>query len=135
MLRVLPMILTCLVIAGCVTTRATLLDPATRYASVDSSMVRIFTSEEELEGYNFVRVAIINSSGNTTWTSRTKMIESMRKKAGEMGANAILMPDIDEPSAGAKIAGAVFGTGANRQGEVIAIRITGEKQSTDEGGK
>jgi len=91
-------------------------------------MVRIFTTEEELEDYEFVRVAIISSSGNTSWTSRTEMIESMRKKAGEMGANAILMPDIDEPSAGAKIAGAVFGTGADRRGEVIALRILGEKE-------
>ena len=91
-------------------------------------MVRIFTTDEELEDYEFVRVAIISSSGNTTWTSRTEMIESMRKKAGEMGANAILMPDIDEPSAGAEIAGAVFGTGANRKGEVIALRILGEKE-------
>ena len=116
------------IFTGCVTTRATLLDPTVRYPSTDPSMVRIFTTEEELEAYEFVRIAIINSSGNTTWTSRTKMIESMRKKAGEMGANAILMPDIDEPSAGAKIAGAVFGTGASRQGEVIALRILGEKE-------
>lgn len=115
-------------VSGCVTTRATLLDPTVRYPSTDPSMVRIFTTEEELEDYEFVRVAIISSSGNTSWTSRTEMIESMRKKAGEMGANAILMPDIDEPSAGAKIAGAVFGTGADRRGEVIALRILGEKE-------
>ena len=115
-------------VSGCITTRATLLDPTVKYPSTDPSMVRIFTTEEELSKYEFVRVAIINSSGNTSWTSRTKMIESMRKKAGEMGANAILMPEIDEPSAGAKIAGAVFGTGADRRGEVIALRILGEKE-------
>lgn len=122
------LVLLAVLVSGCVTTRATLLDPTAKYPSTDPSMVRIFTTEEELEKFEYVRVAIINSSGNTAWTSRTKMIESMRQKAGEMGANAILMPDIDEPSAGAKIAGAVFGTGASRRGEVIALRILGEKE-------
>ncbi len=116
-----------LIVSGCITTKATLLDPTVKYPSTDPSMVRIFTTEEELTKYEFVRVAIINSSGNTTWTNRAQMLESMRKKAGEMGANAILMPAIDEPSAGTKIAGAVFGTGASRQGEVIALRILGPK--------
>lgn len=128
MRSLIGLLLLVVVTSSCVTTRATLLDPTTRYPSTDPSMVRIFTSEEELADYEYVRVAIINSSGNTSWTSRTQMIESMRKKAGEMGANAILMPDIAEPSAGAKIAGAVFGTGASRQGEVIALRILGEKE-------
>ena len=116
-----------LIVSGCITTKATLLDPTVKYPSTDPSMVRIFTTEEELTKYEFLRVAIINSSGNTTWTNRAQMLESMRKKAGEMGANAILMPAIDEPSEGAKIAGAVFGTGASRQGEVIALRILGPK--------
>ena len=106
-----------------------MLDPTAQYAAVEPSSVRIFTSEAELEVYEYVRVAIITSSGNTTWTIQAQMMESMRKKAGEMGANAILMPDIEEPSAGAKIAGAVFGTGANRQGEVIALRILGTKEA------
>ena len=118
-----------LFVSGCITTKATLLDPTAQYAPVHPALVRIFTSEEELAEFEFVRVAIIDSEGNTTWTSRSKMLESMRKKAGEMGANAILMPAIDEPSAGAKIAGAVFGTGATRRGEVIALRILGPKES------
>ena len=118
-----------LFVSGCITTKATLLDPTALYTPVHPALVRIFTTEEELAEYEFVRVAIIDSEANTTWTSRSKMLESMRKKAGEMGANAILMPAIDEPSAGAKIAGAVFGTGATRRGEVIALRILGPKES------
>ncbi len=127
-MRYLVLLLLAVFVTGCVTTRATLLDPTARHPAVDPATVRIFTSEAELEKYEFVRVAIISSSGNTSWTSRTQMMESMRKKAGEMGANAILMPAIDEPSAGAKIAGAVFGTGANRTGEVIALRILGDRE-------
>ena len=119
------------IVMGCISTKAVLLDPsAPRYPVEQPDKVRIFTSEEELADYEYVRVAIINSSGNTTWSTQTQMIESIRKKAGEMGANAILMPKIDEPSAGAKVAGAaLFGvfSGVSREGEVIAIRIMGKK--------
>ena len=130
-MRYISLITLPLLVAGCIHTRATLLDPTARYASVDPSMVRIFTSETELEDYDFVRVAIITSSGNTTWTNQAQMMESMRKKAGEMGANAILMPSIDEPGAGAKIAGAIFGVGTNRSGEVVALRILGPKETSE----
>ena len=40
-----------------------------------------------------------------------------------MGANAIILDAISEPSAGAKIAGAVFGVGAERKGKAIAIFV------------
>lgn len=84
-----------LFITGCVTTRAVLLDPTVQYGKVEPAQVRISTSEDELAGFEYVRVAMITSKGSTTWTSRTQMIESMRIKAGEMGANAILLPEID----------------------------------------
>lgn len=114
--------------AGCVTTKAVILDPsATQYEQVDPVQVRIFTSEDELTDYEYVRIAIVSSEGDANWTSRAQMIESMRKKAGETGANAILIPEIKEPEAGAKVAGAFLGTVVNRFGEVIAIRIIGKK--------
>lgn len=33
-------------------------------------MVRIFLTEENLEDYEYVRVAVIESEGITTWTSQ-----------------------------------------------------------------
>lgn len=122
----LPLLAIC--VSGCVTTTATLLDPTVQYDPVDPNEVRIFLSEEELAEYEFVRVAIISSAGDATYTSRTGMIESMRKKAAEMGANAILMPSIYEPGAEAEIAGLIHGTVVNRRAEVIGLRILGEKE-------
>jgi hypothetical protein len=75
-----------------------------------------------------VRVAIIEASGSGEWTNQSEMLEAMRKKAGELGANGVLLPRIEEPSAGAKVAAAIFGTGTQRKGNVVAVRIVGAKR-------
>ncbi len=57
------------------------------------------------------------------YTNESNMAGSMRKKAAEVGANGIIMGNIDEPSAGAKVAAAVFGTSTERKGKAVAIYI------------
>ena len=42
------------------------------------------------------------------------MIKAAKKKAASIGANGIILGEMNEPSAGAKIAGAIFGTGTTR---------------------
>ena len=51
------------------------------------------------------------------------MMKSMRKKAAEVGATGIIMGNIDEPGAGAKVVGAIFGTGTERKGKSVAIFV------------
>lgn len=129
--RLVPLILLLAVtiFTACVTTRAIYIDPAAaRYAPVPPESVRIFTTEAELDTLEYVRVAIIEASGSGEYTSQTGMIDAMRKKAGTLGANGLLLPQINEPGAGAKVAGAIFGTGTERKGNAVAIRILGPKQ-------
>jgi len=123
------LILITIAAAGCVTTRATMIDPsAPRFARVPPDSVRIFTDQTELDTLEYVRVAIIEASGSGEYTNQTEMLEAMRRKAGELGANGVLLPRIEEPSAGAKVAAAVFGTGTQRKGNVIAVRVLGPKK-------
>jgi len=118
--------------SACVTTRYTLINPsAERYASVPPDSVVILTDEAELDTLEYTRIAIIEATGSGEFTKQTDMINAMRKRAAEVGANAILLPRIDEPGAGAKVAAAVFGTGTERKGNVVAIRILGRKQQPD----
>ena len=56
-------------------------------------------------------------------SSESGMYNAMKKKAGNLGANAIILDATSEPSAGAKIAGAFLGTGAERKGRAIAIFV------------
>jgi hypothetical protein len=44
------------------------------------------------------------------------MMTSMRNKAAELGATGIIMGNIDEPSAGAKVAGLSSVSGRNEKG-------------------
>ena len=128
--NVLSLLVVAVLATGCVQTQATMLNPsAQQYPAVSPDSVQIFTSEKDLDTLDYVRIAIIEATGSGEYTSQTGMIEAMRKKAGDLGANGILMPQINEPGAGAKIAGAVFGTGTQRKGDVIAIRVLGRKKT------
>ena len=117
-----------LLFVACVSTKSTLVAPgAEQYEPVDPDSVRIFIDESELDTLEFVRVAIIEATASGEWTSQTGMYDAIRKKAGKLGCNGVLLPQIQEPGAGAKIAGAIFGTGTQRKGNAVAIRVIGWK--------
>lgn len=114
--------------SACVTTRHTLLNPsAERYPPVAPEAVLILTDEAELDTLEYTRVAIIEATGSGEFTDQTDMLEAIRKRAAQLGANAVLLPQINEPGAGAKVAAAVLGTGTQRKGNAVAIRIHGRK--------
>ena len=67
---------------------------------------------------------MLAATGESMWTSEAGMWKSLQKKAGAMGANAIILDAMSEPSAGAKVAAAFLGVGgAERKGKAIAIYI------------
>jgi len=71
----------------------------------------------------YEEVALLNSEGDSNFTNEAKMFESMKKKAGEVGANAIILDALSEPSGGAKVAAAIFGVSAERKGKALAIYV------------
>jgi hypothetical protein len=110
-------------LAACVHTNATRLGTAPARQSVSASDVAIYRTADKVPG-KYEEVALLNSTGESMWTNEEKMFNSMRKKAGELGANAVILDAISEPSAGAKVASAVFGVGgAQRKGKAIAIFV------------
>jgi hypothetical protein len=125
------LLLLCAVVAGCVSTKSVYLNPSgPKYNAVSPDSVVIFTSESELDTLEYVRVAMIEATGSGEYTSQTGMYSAIRKKAGSLGCNGVLLPQINEPGAGAKVAGAIFGTGTQRKGNAIAIRILGRKDTS-----
>lgn len=110
-----------LLLAGCVQTQATLLD-GTTYPAVPEDNVVIYLSEADIPA-EWKPIAIIHAQGDAQWTRESKMLRAARKRAGELGANGLLIEDINEPSAVAQVAGEVFGTGSTRRGRLIAIRV------------
>jgi hypothetical protein len=115
--------LACLcLLAACVSTNAVQLGVAPRRPALPAEQVAIYRTAEQVPG-RYEEVALLNSSGSSSATSEAQMLGSMRKKAAQMGANAIILDAISEPGAGAKVAAAVFGTQAERKGKAIAIYV------------
>jgi hypothetical protein len=111
-------------IAGCTRTNAALMDNSVHLARTCPDAVKIFTSPSKVTS-EYQEIALLNSSGSTGFTTESGMMKSMRKKAADVGANAIIMGNIDEPGAGAKVAAAIFGVGgaAERKGKSVAIYV------------
>jgi hypothetical protein len=115
--------------SGCVMTNAAMLNPGLApRPKVAPEQVRIFRSFDQVPG-KYEEIALLNSTGESNWTNESLMLESMRKKAGDLGANGIVLSAIDEAGAGAKVAAAVFGTGTQRKGRAVAIYFTARDSS------
>lgn len=112
-----------LLLTGCVATNATMLNPApTTRPAVLPTQVRIYRTAAQVPG-KYDEIALLNSTGESNWTNEQKMMESMRIKAGKLGANGVILDDIKEAGSGAKVAAAIFGTGTQRKGRAVAIFV------------
>lgn len=107
---------------GCTRTNAALMDNSVKLAPTCPDAVKMYTSPSKV-GAEYQEVALLNSTGSTGFTSEAGMMKSMRKKAADVGANGIIMGNIDEPGAGTKVAAAIFGTSAERKGKSVAIFV------------
>jgi hypothetical protein len=113
-----------LLVSGCVHTNATMLGGAQPRRVVRVEEVAIYRTAAQVPG-KYEEIALLHSKGASSWTNEPQMFESMKVKAAEVGANAIILDAISEPSAGAKIAGAFLGYEAERQGKAIAVYVHG----------
>jgi hypothetical protein len=120
--RLRPLVLAgALLLCGCVHTNATLLSTTAR-PPVDPAAVVLYTSADKVPG-KYDEIALIDSHGDEGATTYHKMLESMRRKAGEVGANGVILDSTTDPSTGAKVAHALIGTSADRKGKAMAIFI------------
>jgi uncharacterized protein YbjQ (UPF0145 family) len=110
------------VVSACryVTTDASLIDPSIRLTKTCPAAVKLYTVPGRVQ-QQYREVALLNSTGQTSYSSESDMIKSMREKAATVGANGIILDNIDEPSALAKIAGQVAQIGADAVGHVTQI--------------
>jgi len=110
---------------ACVHTNAAVVDVTQKFAPLCPDGVKVFSDTSKV-GKPYQEVALLNSKGESGSTSEQGMINSQRKKAAELGANGIVLGGFQEPKAGTKIVGALFGTGAERKGSAVAVYIPGD---------
>ena len=114
---------------ACVSTNASLIDPSVRLARTCPSAIKLYTTPDRV-GQPYREVAILNAKGESNWSDEDDMIQSMRDKASEVGANGIILSGIDEPSALTKVIGQVAKTGSQRKGRALAIYVPSDATNT-----
>ena len=118
-----------ILLCACVSTNASLIDPSVHLARTCPAGIKLYTTPERV-GQPYREVAILNAKGESNWSDEEDMIESMRDKAAELGANGIILSGIDEPSALTKVIGQVAKTGSQRKGKALAIYVPSDSSNT-----
>ena len=111
-----------LFVTGCVAVNATQLGELTARPPVDPTAVIIYRTADQVPR-RYDEVALLNATGSTGFTDEKGMLEAMKKRAAKIGANGVILDAISEPSAGAKVAAAIFGVSAERKGKALAIFV------------
>lgn len=109
-------------LAGCTQTNAALMDNSIHLARTCPDAVKLYSSPSKV-GAEYEEVALLNSTGLSNWTTESGMMKSMREKASEVGATGVIMGNIDEAGAGAKVAAQVLGAYTERKGKSVAIYV------------
>jgi hypothetical protein len=108
-------------LASCVSTNAVRVGNGPVRPKFPADQVVIYRTADQVPG-KYEEVALLNSKGDFRYSDEEKLAKSMREKAGEMGANALILDAMSEPTTGAKVAQVLFG-GAARKGHAIAIWV------------
>lgn len=114
------LLLASFLLVSCVTTSVTKLNPSDNYPPVSPDKVRVFLNPNDID-CDFTKIALIKTESGYAMKDE-KSVQKAREKAGELGANGIILQGINEPSTGEKVANAIFWTGASKDGEMVAIR-------------
>ena len=113
------LVLSLVLYTGCTSVSQTVL--MTGLPPVFPENVQIFLPGDSIPPHD--RVAFLAGSGNDNWSDRTQLMEHLRRRAGELGANGVIIGDIEEASSGAKIVGYLSGFGSERNQDAIAILL------------
>jgi hypothetical protein len=118
-----------ILVSACVRTNAALIDPSVQLARTCAEAVKLFTTPDRVS-QPYREIAVLNAKGESNWSDEGDMIQSMREKAAEVGANGIILSKIDEPSALTKVIGQVAKTGSQRKGNALAIYVPSDSTNT-----
>jgi len=101
-----------------------MLDKSQKYSPVPWQEVKVFLSEKDVTG-EYEKIAIIKAEGKEGVTTEEQMLEQMKKKAGAVGADAIILEGIRDPGDVERMADSLsggLGLGS-RKGRAIAIKF------------
>ncbi|MEQ1857788.1 MAG: hypothetical protein ABL963_15140, partial [Longimicrobiales bacterium] len=89
-------------LAACVSVNKSILAPNPTGRRFALEEVYVYLERDSVPEHT--RLAILNARGDTDVTDESDMIDKLREEAGKLGANAIILGDIEEPGTGTRIA-------------------------------
>jgi len=121
-----PLVIVTLLASACgVRTKTTDVSPVTRAATCDEA-VDVYTSRGSVPN-DYYELAWISAEGNSVYTSDGKILSQVRKKAADVGANAIIVNDFTTTGSNAKVVGAALGSAsADTKTSALAIYMPAE---------
>jgi hypothetical protein len=105
-------------VAGCASTRITTLGPGKGRAPISPEEVSIYRTREQVPG-KYEEVALIETT-QSTGKSDANMLENMREKAAEVGANGIVIEEIEQASSFRR---SMMPLSSTRRGKALAIYV------------
>ncbi len=120
--RLVLSILSLVALCACVTVQSTRLGAGVIHPPVSADAVAIYLSSAQIHR-PYEQVALLDASGAYDYTSEEKMFAKLRANAAALGANAIILSSVTEPTTGAKVAEWFIGVPADRRGKAIAIYV------------
>jgi hypothetical protein len=123
-----PLVIVTLSASACgVRTKTTEVSPVTRAATCDEA-VDVYTSRSAVP-HDYYELAWISAEGNSVYTTEGKIVDQIRKKAADVGANAIIVNDFTTTGATAKVVGAALGSAsADTKTSALAIYMPAEAE-------
>jgi len=110
--------------AGCVQASVTRLNDTTR-PPLQPSQVTIYLDEDDIEG-DYEKMGLIDLSA-MSGIKEEKIYKKAREEAAEIGANGVMLQNMEEAGTGEKVASALLGTGSDTDAKMIAIYVEGKR--------
>lgn len=120
--RFLALPIALMMMSACVSVSASRLGAGTVYPPVEKGQVLVYQTEDDVPG-EYEKVALLYVSGDANSVSHRQMIESARKKAGRLGANAIVLAEFEDPKFSTRVASVIFDVPIERRTQMLAIRV------------
>ncbi|UCC25817.1 MAG: hypothetical protein JSU98_01725 [Gemmatimonadales bacterium] len=121
-----------LLLAGCVSVGKTVLDTSFQANPVPRDDVYVYMPGDTVPEHT--RVAILDAEGDADLFNNADLLNKLREEAGKLGANAIIIGELEDPSTGARVAKAILGTTANRTGQAVAIFVPSRSRTRQQEG-
>ncbi len=104
-----------------VRTVTTDVNPRVTRASTCDEAVVVYASRNEVP-YDYFELAFISAEANSVYTSNGQIQSQIRKKAAEVGANAVIANPVQESKASVKVLGEAIGAqSATKKATALAI--------------